>query len=148
MENTFFIPPSGYHLCFNLPSVISNCFPLCNIHFFSQIKCLFYKKYTDDPNSKEQHIQFADRIWHINFHLSKSTDETYTHCQNPVMIPAGILIKDNIFPVPSQLCRRRIQWRSVILLSIFFRTFRTGFPSQEISVIQNCVTDEPPAAEN
>ena len=109
MENTFFIPLSGYHLCFDLPSVISNCFPLCNIHFFSQIKCLFYKKYTDDPNSKEQHIQFADRIWHINFHLPKSTDETYTHCQNPVMIPARILIKDNIFPVPSQL-RRRISF--------------------------------------
>ena len=101
MENTFFIPLSGYHLCFDLPSVISDCFPLCNIHFFSQIKCLFYKKYTDDPNSKEQHIQFADRIWHINFHLSKSTDETHTHCQNPVMIPAGILIKDNILPVPA-----------------------------------------------
>ena len=29
----------------------------------------------------------------------QSWDETYTHCQNPVMIPAGILIKDNIFPV-------------------------------------------------
>ena len=47
MENTFFIPLSGYHLCFDLPSVISDCFPLYNIYFLFQIKCLFYKKYTD-----------------------------------------------------------------------------------------------------
>ena len=71
--------------------------------------------------------------------------EVAAECEKPVMLPARLLIKENIYPRPFQFLRCWISGRPVINGRIFLRTLCTGFSSDKISVIKNGVPDKPPA---
>ena len=132
MEDSFSVPFIGHSYCFYLQFFTARCFSFFYNSTLLGIKHSQHRQYTKAANPEQQEICLADTIGHINLHQSESSDKTHQNCEKPVMLPARVLIKKDIFPCPFQFLRCGIPGRPVINGCIFLRTFGAGFSSDKI----------------
>ena len=98
MKDPFSVPFIVHGYCFYLQLFTSCCFSFFYHSTFLRIKYSQHGQNTDPTHSKEQEICLAHTIRHIDLHQAKGSDKAYQNCQQPVMLPARVLIQKDILP--------------------------------------------------